>query len=330
MPKVTYILGAGASAGTKDAKGNRLRGVPTICEFAQECLSCIDWLEKRNDISSDFREEVKKELKWLYGICESYPTVDTYARLLYSIDQGGAYQRLKNILSVFLTICQIRYPRDQRYDGWIASLVDDIGVFPDSLNVLSWNYDAQFEMAYSGYFRKMELKELWGFMNVLNKTFLYAPKNNDKFSFVKLNGTAFSHFDNTGIYYINDILVHKEHEVTVESALRCTLYPVSNVKNELSYVWENGILRERFLQGIKDKLKDTEVVVVIGYSFPYVNRSMDKMIFASMPNLKKVYVQDLNAENVVEMVRGRLGEKDNVEIIPKKNLSQFYIPNELE
>lgn len=330
MPKVTYILGAGASAGAKDAQGNRLRGVPTICEFAHECISCIDWVGIQNNISLNIRDILQKELKWLYDICVMYPMVDTYARLLYSTGQRDGYQRLKNILSIFLTICQIRYPRDQRYDGWIASLVDDSGFLSEGFNILSWNYDAQFEMAYSGYFRNLGLKELWNQINVLNKTFLYAPRNNDKFSFVKLNGTAFSHFDNSGTYYINDVLVHQEHEESIESSLLGALYPADNVTNELSYVWEDSLHHDRFIQGIIDKVKDTEVVVVIGYSFPYVNRSMDKKIFASMPKLKKVYVQDMNAENVVEMVRGRLGEKDNVEIIPKKNLTQFYIPNELE
>lgn len=329
MPKVTYILGAGASAGAKDANGNRQRGVPTICEFAQECQSCIDWIETQNGISLDSREEVLKELKWLYGICENYPTVDTYARLLYSTGRNGEYHRLKNILSVFLTICQIRYPHDQRYDGWIASLVDDMGFLPESMNVLSWNYDAQFEMAYSGYFKEHSLKTLWSLINVLNKSFLYEPKNNDKFSFVKLNGTAFNHLDDDN-HYIFDTLVYPDNEIALDVVFESVLKPASNVINELSYVWENRLFPEIFKKGIIDKVKDTEIVVVIGYSFPYVNRSMDKMIFANMPKLKKVYVQDLNADNVVEMVRGRLDENANVEIVSKKNLSQFYIPNELE
>lgn len=329
MPKVTYILGAGASAGEKDAQGNRLRGVPTICEFTQECQSCIQWISTDTRLSRDTQEELTKTLQWLYDVCINFPTVDTYAKQLFATYQRNDYEFLKRALSLFLTICQLRYSRDLRYDGWIASLVDNEGFFPDNLNVLSWNYDAQFEMAYRGYWAQYDLKVLWGKTNVLNKSNPCQPRDNDKFSFVKLNGTAFYHLDTENSSFI-DMLVYPQEGLSIEAAFQNMLHPSDNVINELSYVWEDRLHHELFEQAIKDKVKDTEIVVTIGYSFPYVNRPMDKFIFASMPKLKRVYVQDLNAENVAEMVQGRLAGKDSVEVIPKKNLAQFYIPNELD
>lgn len=328
MPKVTYLLGAGASAGQKDANGIRLRGVPTICEFAQECQLCIEWVRKQNyfDYSS-----FEQELEWLLNVCTNYPTVDTYARMLFTTRQNG-YLRLKHALSLFLTLIQKHYPHDIRYDGWIAALVNDDGMMPDSMNVLSWNYDAQFEMAYCGYFKDADLKYLWNVTNVLNKSLVYTPKNNDKFSFIKLNGTAFTHWsDGMGTTGIFDALVHPDREMPIETVLVQSLRQANNVENELSYVWETLKHDDVFLQTIKDRVEDTEVVVIIGYSFPYVNRSMDKLIFASMPKLQKIYVQDLNPDSVIESVRGRLAEREEtIKIIPQRGLNQFYIPNELD
>lgn len=332
MPKVTYILGAGASAGQKDVDGNRLRGVPTICEFAQECQSCIAWLKTQN-YDGENSQLFEHELEWLYSICSNYPTVDTYAKLLFAIQQSAEYERLKTVLSFFLTLVQKRYPRDIRYDGWVAALVDENGSFPDNMNILSWNYDAQFEMAYSGYLQDVELKKLWGITNVLNKTFVYTPKNNDKFSIVKLNGTAFLHWgDGMGSTGIYDLLVYPQNDRPIENMLAQMFPAVSstNVVNELSYAWEKRDYNDVFIQAIKNKVQDTEVVVVIGYSFPYVNRFMDKFIFASMPKLQKIYVQDLNAESVVETMRGRIDGREHILIVPQKGLNQFYIPNELD
>jgi len=44
--------------------------------------------------------------------------------------------------------------------------------------------------------------------------------------------------------------------------------------------------------------QNTQVLVVIGYSFPVFNRAVDRQLFAEMPHLSKVYIMDLNAERI--------------------------------
>lgn len=43
---------------------------------------------------------------------------------------------------------------------------------------------------------------------------------------------------------------------------------------------------------------ETEILVVIGYSFPVFNREIDVLIFNRMRNLKKVYIQDKNPDRI--------------------------------
>lgn len=329
MSKVTYLLGAGASAGQKKANGQRISGVPTISEFAYEVDSCRLWLEQH---FPNVAKLFSNDLIWLRAICIKYPTVDTYAKQLYVTRRSEELLRLKAALTCFLTIVQLRYQHDIRYDGWIASVIQDDGNFPKNVNILSWNYDAQFELAYKGYEPNLSLKTVWNLLNVMNKSYLYEPHDNDSFSIVKLNGTAFFHNDD-GIYDKEpiDVLVYDDiHSVPQSMDM---LKKVSNSKsyiNELSYVWETRVFKDKFMQGLIDKIKNTESLVVIGYSFPYVNRSMDKLIFRSMKNLRTVYIQDVEPEKIKELVAARLSNREGIKIIPITNTNQFYIPVEMD
>jgi len=101
-------------------------------------------------------------------------------------------------------------------------------------------------------------------------------------------------------------------------------------KNCLSFAWEDspGTFIKQRIQNVS---RDALVVVVIGYSFPYVNREMDRFIFGQMPKLSTVYVQDINANDVIDSVRSVLNDSQNqhIDIEPINNIRQFYIPREL-
>ena len=86
---------------------------------------------------------------------------------------------------------------------------------------------------------------------------------------------------------------------------------------------------EKLQSTLSQTTNDTEIVVVIGYSFPFFNRVTDRAIFNGMPNLKKVYVQDINADAVVQAVHAVLPSDRKVNIEPIRNCEQFYLPVEL-
>ena len=80
---------------------------------------------------------------------------------------------------------------------------------------------------------------------------------------------------------------------------------------------------------IAASVKDTEQVVVIGYSFPFFNRETDRALFEMMPNLKKVYVQDINPDAVTQSLSAVLPAGNNLKVISVRDCSQFYLPAEL-
>lgn len=271
-----------------------------------------------------------QELQWLLNICQDYPTVDTYARLLYVTKKQTEYQRLKNAISLFLTLCQHPSMRDIRYDGFIASIIKDDNTFPNDISILSWNYDSQMEFAYAGYLSEHnhDINNIWRNMNVLNK--VSNHQLSDGFGVVKLNGTA--HFYDPTNQNIWDVY-YKTQGMSITSlmSMNC-LNDATNVKNTLSFAWESAVDQGLFNTTIKNRSLDAEVLVVIGYSFPYVNRSMDKMILTNMPQLKHIYIQDPNADAIRERVTAIIPADlmPNVNVSVHKDIAQFIVPSELE
>lgn len=58
--------------------------------------------------------------------------------------------------------------------------------------------------------------------------------------------------------------------------------------SRLSYAWETSDRQRQMFDMLQKVTSDTTTVVVIGYSFPYFNRQIDRKIFAAMPYLKTV------------------------------------------
>lgn len=350
MSKVTYILGAGASYGLRAENGEPRfkRGVPVISEFSEALDFLIHDIDnqilKSNEHNKtdyiDSLNAIKERLIELKEICDEYPTRDTYAKLLYVTKKTqyhkhiDTYERLKDALSVFLLLFQLRVPRDPRYDGFIASIIHENGTFPP-LTILSWNYDAQFEMAYSGYVLNRYIPFIWNRLNVVNKTY-DLPTHKEPFSFVKLNGTAFFKSNkevespeegiNNPIAQIIDVFYggHKDQHVY---DLLFNLFEDDTYTNTLSYAWENDKV-EKVIEYTKERCADTEELIVIGYSFPYVNRDMDKAILLSMHNLKRIYIQDPKHTDIIENIKAILGEtkSQNIDFVKVENMNQYKLP----
>ena len=67
--------------------------------------------------------------------------------------------------------------------------------------------------------------------------------------------------------------------------------------------WENFNQELKFYSDLRNSVEKTDILIVIGYSFPFFNRKIDKFILDSMDNLKKIYVQDPeNANDIIEKI----------------------------
>lgn len=360
MSRITYLLGAGASYGERrrDERGQIIgftRGLPVVNEFAQ----ALHLLQTGNDPGPGIRfpqeeaakrgvtlsqyEDVNHKLSLLEKACTSFPTIDTLAKQLYvtrgqfwtSEKERIGYRDLKRYISAALLMMQSEEKRDLRYDGLIASLINQYREFP-AMTILSWNYDVQFEMAYSGYYtRERYIPTLWEELNVFNKMYPTEFDAEKPFAMIKLNGTALF-TDNTleawqvgtkGVNRVTDCFYGGANEKPFQYGFK--YLNGENYDNMLSYAWEkqNQVALDN---AIEKRVYDTEELIVIGYSFPYVNNTMDSFILESMPMLRKVIIQDLEDKfvDVKERIEAIMeGGNKKIEIIHKKNLQQFYIPN---
>lgn len=342
---VTYLIGAGASYGERGPKGVSFvkRGIPIVNEMEWGIEYVITNLIARPQTKSI--KVLVDNMRELQQHCVEYPTIDTYAKMLYTTKRNIEYERLKKQLSIYFLLVQHPSRRDIRYDGFIASLMDETNGKLPNINVLSWNYDAQFEMAIADYVpHRYNLLSITTFLNERNKSFAMNPFfNDDRFTLIKLNGTAF--FEQTkaggilqeGNYrgdYWDDIPEDSKLEIFADFL---TTHP-DDIKGSyecrLSYAWEHYLdTEDAFYEDIQNKLIQTHTLVVIGYSFPYVNRLVDKRLFKFMPQLQTIYIQDgnfLEIEERLKAITNLVYEKpfthENIHGTDK--CSQFLIPNE--
>lgn len=101
-----------------------------------------------------------------------------------------------------------------------------------------------------------------------------------------------------------------------------------------TFAWEKStksaeLLRYR-MKISQNIVKDSDVLVVIGYSFPLFNRLIDKEIFNSLTEsgkLKKIYYQDPNKSG--EFLKSQFNLSSDIEIISITDVDSYFIPNEL-
>lgn len=341
MSKVTYLLGAGASYGqlVNNVRGT---GVPIVCEFSdaiQQMLNNIkngaDHTAKHNTAKRDLTEQqyddLIEDLSVLLTASQQSITLDHYAKQLlllhesnaqYGQDNGDVYRHLKRLLSVFLLMVQYENGYDKRYEWFLSEIMDVNNTLPE-LTVLSWNYDAQFELAYAQYAEKGRyILQLWDAINVYNKTCNTNYNPDAPFALVKLNGTAFflDHHRETKEFKAHYIVPDpfnggsRDYYQNIHTFLT-DFYQ----ETTLSYAWEHDSLQPT-IDVVRHRVLDTEELVIIGYSLPRFNAIVDAEILRAMPNLKRVVIQD--KEDVCKQIESKIKQ-----VLWTKNLQFEYVTN---
>ena len=105
-------------------------------------------------------------------------------------------------------------------------------------------------------------------------------------------------------------------------------------RNRISFAWER--MNDQYVQRISDCVSDAKVLVIIGYSFPFFNREVDRIIFEKMPSLEKIYIQDPNASTVkmslqpvLSSVQVSVNHLDRYIVTLEADPKQFFMPPEL-
>jgi hypothetical protein len=252
---------------------------------------------------------------------------------------------------------------DMRYDSLISTLTSnevDNWKLKDNIKILSWNYDVQFELAYLRFWeleklcnvsKKLQIIPSNSVLNWPNKTI-----NLNEFAYIHLNGVI--GYDNplednaaNLIELFHDrVFIHDDVISEVLNFNRKMIIDIEKEKRSpglmfFNYAWEYFANKEEFrgklsretIENALEVAKKTDVLVVIGYSFPSFNREIDKLIIDNMSNLRKVYIQDLHPdkiqdilENGFERIKEFVASYPSIKFFYKQeNLNQFVIPMEI-
>lgn len=99
----------------------------------------------------------------------------------------------------------------------------------------------------------------------------------------------------------------------------------------LNFAWEEAFSKDLLENMIPKLVQDTTTLVVIGYSFPYFNRKIDRAIIEKMSHLKNIYIQDKYPNRIQQYITPVIPENRlaGIKIVPLDDVEQFYLPPEL-
>lgn len=217
--KITYLLGAGASANTIPVVADmrkRLAEVHNLFMIKFHPINLTPGLNaKINSPMTGYSQainEIAAELKWLIDEAGAQYTIDSLAKQYYLTDDSN-YHRLKSCLIIYFIFEQyvclpsiqigakeygfIKQSVDKRYSHFINVIAKKAAnslSLNGNIKVLTWNYDQQIELALQSFFgttiHKVQLKAN---IHPNRASFDNAGKMQSKeneFEVIKLNGNA--------------------------------------------------------------------------------------------------------------------------------------------
>jgi hypothetical protein len=254
--------------------------------------------------------KLKHVFKGLEKIATNHPSVDTYARKLFLSDSDDSEKRLhvfKCDLVLFFSFLELIRVPDKRYDLWLASILrreNDQLQLPNDVNIISWNYDSQIEKVFCQYLESsnqdQELNEALDLLQLFDGPGAGRYVDHSRSCYYKINGTARFYHPNpketsnsrlkssfrreVGYDQILFGQLVKDYEKAIQSFKPIPAdglfgkedYEPDDVLPLLSFAWEED---RNEIDNIHPILRQTSRLIVIGYSFPDFNRSIDVELF---------------------------------------------------
>ncbi|HEY9083126.1 MAG TPA: hypothetical protein VIN73_07315 [Vicingaceae bacterium] len=339
---ITYLLGAGASY--------------------EACPIWKEQGEKMIELASNYLSEEKKKFKdskprnlsesenilWDIGYFGNkaleFGTIDTYAKKLNINGSDTELQRLKLAVSIFFTLWESSNDNikkritkdsiedykaiDPRYISLISSIIDNSNSYnpriKDNIKIVTWNYDLQFERAFKSFCLnhldwKYVSEHLTFRVNEKNKELNVCHLNGYNGFYYTDKGNEVDFLERTESNKIEDIL--KEIGFTSKSADRGRLW----INDHINYAWEDNKLAKKTREEARNIFSKTDILVIIGYSFPPFNKEIDSLLFNELKDREtEIYYQDINAsDDFLKILTKDLNCK--IHLIKDKK-DHFYLP----
>lgn len=329
--KIAYLIGAGASFGAiKLAKD-----LGTDMIILSEKI--LDYSPKGGNNQQENLKKLSNKLKEYGTVAKGHYTIDTYAKKLVIRRDNKKLHELKSTISIYFMISSLfdNYKCDDRYDSFWASIISENGSLPKNVRMISWNYDVQMECSLLEYYQDYRQVESW--LNLqINSRQLTFTNDYDGFTLFKLNGSAnkvsyqvdSQRFIRKNIDTLNKV---KLDEKIIEFA-NVFDEMINRIKNpDIMFAWElstgDGQMGKSLVSCAHDAIKDAKTLVIIGYSFPFFNREIDRNLFKDIV-FDNIYIQDPNANSVLESIESVGIQFKNCKLL--SNLTdKFYLPPNL-
>lgn len=334
---ITYYIGAGASCYSQ----------PLVANMKERMMALLYLLDPNNGTSDD--SKLKQETKVLFDkfnpivieACKHY-TVDTYAKKLWLTGERAKLKILKEYLNLYFLFEQDfeksiykRFPDynkgsiweqigtniDYRYDVFFATLLEnnnEVLHLPDTINIISWNYDNQFEYAYREFLKEKYVEDTQTLLNIY-PTQIGNSLQREISKIIRLNGAC-----NILHFKAGDLI-----EITFAKQLEYLLGGVP-IANQINFAWEKDNPNQKNgLEHAKKILQGTKELVIIGYSFPIFNKEIDTLLLTE-GDFQKIYIQ-VPTEKEFNKVRSRICnmteyEENSTIFEHVDDPDQFYIP----
>lgn len=347
-PKITYLLGAGASY-------NALPVVNELPSVAECMLENLNSLYHQFNALNRIEQPSFNKTKLLIEEVKKHHSIDTLARKIWIKNKNlrddktfdEEYARIKNLITAILyfkqinnytnyndfKICEKIMPNrksgnqlliDPRYEAFFAAIINEDCSIPENFNFISWNYDIQVEKTLQYYNSTKPIKDIANSYNINYQNFKLTNSNSQV---IKLNGT--------GLFVSNNQII--DHNGLTNEAIDVIIDGLSDdseklkqVSTLIKFAWENESEISNHHAIAAKKIEESDFVVVIGYSFPIFNRQVDIDLFKDfMLSKTKIIIQapesDVNQYiEQLESIKSGLSNKAT----SITNLDQFYIPNE--
>ncbi len=333
MTKTTYLFGAGASVGNGKYLNevNPISGIPVVGNFNADVNAFLGLMANSRDYIINENKKYKVDFLQVFQNMDFHFTFDTYAKKLFVLGPPKRNELilLKKLLNSYLVFRHLISSRDKRYDLFFATIFDENKLSSD-FNFISYNYDSFLEQSLSSFSLNQNFRDhinrFPGDSNSFNKSCLF-----------KLNGSA-SMIDIKG--FQDDILAKINHPFDISASMK-KLIDLDHIIDQVNYFPQINFSWESSSHSYENKLSEilskTEVLVIVGYSFPTINRISDMKVLANLPIDCNIVLQvgrnytevKSRLENLINSVLP--GEKrfysdliKNMNII--EAVDQFYIP----
>ena len=291
----------------------------------------------RLSVNADYEQTIDEYVEAMNELArhaQAHESIDTYAKKLYIGGKRKALEQLKILLTTYFSYNQMTSGKvDSRYDGFFASImgIDEksLASISDDVLLLTWNYDLQLPLMFKRYWYDARLEMA---MEGLRLTTLESLLNVETIpKVIHLNGVVAGS-------YRGLMPVIPDGISRAEQVLRVLDLFVRN-RDGLSgngrltmvrFAWEDEARIRQCLLRLAGIMDECEVLVAIGYSFPFFNRVIDRAVIGGMPKLKKVYLQ--STEHGIKAVANAFKAiplQNNVDIVLYDSVDKFMLPPEL-